>query len=148
MRVAVGADHAGFRLKTALVETLGELGHDVQDVGTFSEASVNYADYAVLVAEKVARGECDRGVILCGTGIGPCMAANKIPGIRAAVLSEPYSARMARAHNDANVLCLGGRVIGVDVARDCLLTFLQTPFEGGRHAQRLERIAELDAKRR
>jgi ribose 5-phosphate isomerase B len=148
MRVAVGADHAGFRLKTALVEILGELGHEVEDVGTFSEDSVNYADYSVMVAEKVARGECERGVIVCGTGIGPCIAANKLPGIRAAVLSEPYSARMSRAHNDANVLCLGSRVIGIDVARDCLLTFLRTPFEGGRHAQRLERIAELDAKRR
>jgi len=147
MRVAVGADHAGFRLKAALVETLNTLGHDFVDLGTFSEESVDYSHFAIAVAEKVARGECDRGLIVCGTGIGSCIAANKIRGIRAAVLSEPYSARMTRAHNDANVLCLGGRVIGVEVARDCLVAFMQTPFEGGRHAERLARIAELEARR-
>jgi ribose 5-phosphate isomerase B len=147
MRVAAGGDHAGFALKAALVQMLRELGHEAQDLGCFSEERVDYTDFAIPVAERVARGEADRGLIVCGTGIGSCIAANKIAGVRAAVLSEAYSARMTRAHNDANVLCLGARVVGLDVARDCLRTFLDTPFEGGRHAERLARIAALERGR-
>jgi len=146
MRVAVGSDHAGFRLKTALVETLRTLGHDVQDLGCHSEARVDYTDFAIPVAQRVAGGEAERGLIVCGTGIGSCIAANKVVGVRAAVLSEPTSARMTRAHNDANVLCLGERVIGVDVARECLVAFLDTPFLGGRHAERLAQIAALERR--
>jgi len=146
MRVAVGSDHAGFALKAALADNLRELGHEVLDLGCFSEEKVDYTDFAIPVAETVARGETERGLIVCGTGIGSCIAANKVAGVRAAVLSEAYSARMTRAHNDANVLCLGARVIGIDVARECLRAFLDTPFEGGRHAQRLSRIAELERR--
>ena len=144
MRIAVGADHAGFLLKANLVEMLGELGHEVTDLGCHSEDRVDYTDFAIPVAQRVARGEADRGLIICGTGVGSCIAANKVAGVRGAVLSEPYSARMTRAHNDANVLCLGARVVGIDVARDCLRAFLDTPFEGGRHSERLAKIAALE----
>ena len=146
MRIAVGSDHAGFRLKTALVEVLREWGHEVQDLGCFSEARADYTDFAIPVAQRVADGQADRGLIVCGTGVGSCIAANKVAGVRAAVLSEPTSARLTRAHNDANVLCLGERVVGVEVARECLRAFVDTPFEGGRHAERLAKIAALERR--
>jgi ribose 5-phosphate isomerase B len=144
MRVVVGSDHAGWRLKTSLVQTLRDLGHEVTDLGCHSDERVDYTDYAIPVARQVAEGRADRGLIVCGTGIGSCIAANKVAGVRAAVLSDPTSARLTRAHNDANVLCLGERVIGVEVARECLRAFLDTAFEGGRHADRLARIAALE----
>jgi ribose 5-phosphate isomerase B len=144
MRVAVGSDHAGFRLKRELADTLRSQGHEVEDLGCHSEERADYTDFAIPVARRVAAGQADRGLIVCGTGIGSCIAANKVAGVRAAVLSDPTSARLTRAHNDANVLCLGERVIGSEVARECLQVFLDTPFEGGRHAERLAKIAALE----
>lgn len=137
MKIAIGADHAGFHLKRALVE--GVLaGYEVEDHGTHSpDESVDYPRYAFSVAEAVAGGKARYGILICGTGIGMCMAASRVEGIRPALCTNVYMARMARAHNDANVLCLGGRVLGVGVAEEIVRVFLSTPFEGGRHARRL-----------
>lgn len=140
MRIAVGADHGGVALKRALVEALRAGGHDVIDLGTPDEKPCDYPGFARAVAEAVAGGRAERGVLCCGTGIGMSIAANKVRGVRAAVVSDAYGARMARAHNDANVLCLGGRVVGVELAKDCLRAFLETAFEGGRHAARVAKI--------
>lgn len=137
MRVAIGSDHAGFVYKTALIELLRELGHEVKDFGTNSEASVDYPDYIRPVAEAVARGEYDRGIVLGGSGNGEQIAANKVKGVRCALCLDVTSARLARQHNDANVLSIGERMIGLEVARDVVKTFLSTDFEGGRHARRI-----------
>ncbi|CAM3374983.1 ribose 5-phosphate isomerase B [Hydrogenibacillus schlegelii] len=149
MRVAIGADHGGVELKEVLKAFIaGELGHAVDDVGCLScgaGASVDYPDFAFPVADRVARGVADRGILICGTGIGMMIAANKVPGIRAALAHDLYSARMSRAHNDANVLTLGGRIIGPELAREIVRVWLATPFEGGRHARRLEKIAGREA---
>lgn len=144
MRIAIGADHAGYALKETLVAYMRERGLEVLDFGTHSSDSVDYPDYARAVAEAVARGNADFGVLICGTGIGMSIAANKVPGIRAAAVSDVYSARMSRAHNDANILCMGGRVVGPGLAIEILETWLRTPFEGGRHARRLEKIRQLE----
>lgn len=137
MRIAIGADHAGYHLKEALkVGILKE--HTVLDLGTDSPERTDYPLFAFRVARKVAAGEAELGILICGTGIGMCMAASRIPGIRAATCTNVYMARMARAHNDANVLCLGGRVLGVGLAEEIVRAFLTTGFEGGRHARRLE----------
>lgn len=145
MRIAIGADHAGYTLKEVLVAHLREQGVEVVDFGTHGPDSVDYPDYAHRVAEAVARGEADFGVLICGTGIGMSITANKVPGIRAAAVSDVYSAKMSRAHNDANVLCLGGRVVGPGLAIEILETWLRTPFEGGRHARRLEKIRRIES---
>jgi len=139
-RVVVGADHAGFALKEVLKADLAALGYAVEDLGTFDQASVDYPDVAGRVAEKVAR-EGVRGVLVCGTGIGVAIAANRNRAVRAAVCHDGVSARLARQHNDANVLALGARLIGEEVARDCLRVFLSTPFEGGRHARRVAKMS-------
>lgn len=144
MRIAIGADHAGYALKEVLAAYMRERGIEVIDFGTHSPDSVDYPDYARVVAEAVARGEADFGVLICGTGIGMSIAANKVPGIRAAAVSDVYSARMSRAHNDANILCMGGRVVGPGLAIEILETWLRTPFEGGRHARRVEKIRALE----
>ncbi len=141
MRIAIGSDHAGYQLKRVLVSQ-GLGGHEVIDVGTHSEESTDYPIYAFKVARLVASGEADLGVLICGTGLGMSMAASRVPGIRAALCTTEYMARMARAHNDANVLCLGGRVIGPDQALAILEAFLTTRFEGGRHARRLRLLEE------
>lgn len=141
MKVFLGADHAGFALKEVLEEALGELGHDAEDLGTHSSESVDYPDFAHRVAEAVLANEGSLGVLVCGSGIGISMAANKHPGIRAALCHEPWSAEMTRRHNDANVLCLGERVIGQGLARATLEAFLTAAFEGGRHARRVGKIA-------
>ncbi|MCL6565526.1 MAG: ribose 5-phosphate isomerase B [Acidobacteriia bacterium] len=143
-RIAIGADHAGFHLKEAVKRFLREQGYEVQDVGTDSEASVDYPDFARLVAEKVARGEADLGLLACGTGIGMAMTANKVPGIRAAVAHDAFTARLARQHNNANVLALGGRVLDEPTALAIVREFLNAQFEGGRHQRRLEKIAALE----
>lgn len=148
MRVAIGSDHAGFPLKQAILELLDELGLPYQDFGTTSESSVDYPDYGRAVAEAVARGEYDRGILICGTGIGMSIVANKVPGVRAALCHEPYSARMSRLHNNANVLAMGGRIIGPALAREVVRTFLETEFEGGRHQRRVEKIEALDGERK
>jgi ribose 5-phosphate isomerase B len=143
VRWIVGADHAGLSLKRHLVAVLRELGDEVDDVGTFDETAVDYPDRAIAVAERVARGE-GRGLLVCGTGIGMAMTANRIAGVRAAVVTDAFTARASRAHNDANVMTCGARVIGPGVAEEALRAFRATAFEGGRHARRLARIAALD----
>ncbi len=146
MKIALGADHGGVHLKDQIAKWLGELGHEALDLGTQGEASVDYPDYALKVAEAVAAGKADRGVLVCGTGQGMCMTANRVPGVRAGVVSDEFSARMIRAHNDANVLCLGERVVGPGLARSLLEAFLNTPFEGGRHEKRVQKIKEMERK--
>ncbi|MCD6541690.1 ribose 5-phosphate isomerase B [Candidatus Bipolaricaulota bacterium] len=140
MRIAIGADHAGFQLKEALIK--GVLApYEVLDLGTHSpHEPVDYPEYAFAVAEAVAGERAEYGILVCGTGIGMAMAAARIPGIRAATCTNVFMARMARAHNNANVLCLGGRVLGIGLAEEIVRVFLTTPFEGGRHARRLALI--------
>jgi ribose 5-phosphate isomerase B len=139
-RIVVGADHAGYELKTALVEALEKRGYEVRDVGTDSAESVDYPDFAHQVGEAVSSGDYPLGLLVCGSGVGMSMTANKHEGVRAVVCSEPYSAAMARCHNDANVLCLGARVVGRGLAESILDVFLHSEFEGGRHARRVGKI--------
>ena len=142
MKIALGADHAGFELKERLRHFISQLGHEVSDLGTDSQDSVDYPDYARAVASLVASGGADRGLLVCGTGTGMAIAANKVNGIRAAACNEPYSAAMARAHNDANILTLGSRVAGCGLAEEIVARFLTTDFEGGRHQVRLDKFAD------
>lgn len=142
--VAIGSDHAGYPLKEELLKVLREDGYEIKDFGTFTLESVDYPDIAVAVASAVAKGDFDKGIILCGTGIGVSIAANKVKGIRAAVTSDTFSARMSRAHNDANCICMGARVVGPGLAYDIAKTFLETDFEGGRHERRVNKINALD----
>jgi len=142
LKIAFGADHAGFELKRSLVSFVVDLGHEVEDLGTDSASSVDYPDFALAVAHAVGHGQADRGVLVCGTGQGMAMAANKVDRIRAAACSDSYSAGMARAHNDANILSLGARVVGPGLAKEILGTFLETDFEGGRHIRRLEKMPQ------
>jgi len=145
--IAVGADHAGYALKTQLVDALKDEGYSMHDFGTFSAESVDYPDIGRKVAEAVASGKHDRGILICGTGIGMTIAANKINGIRAAACSEPYSAKMARAHNDANVIGIGGRVVGLGVALDIVIAFIETAFESGpRHQRRVDKIIAMEER--
>ena len=140
LRVAIGSDHAGVKYKAALVEFMRGLGHEVLDFGTNSEESVDYPDFIRPVAEAVARGEYDRGVVLGGSGNGEAMVANKVHGVRCALCWDTTTARLAREHNDANVVSMGQRVIGVETAKDVVQVFLTTDFEGGRHVRRLEKM--------
>lgn len=144
LRVGVGSDHAGYELKEELAEALRADGHEVKDFGTFSLDSVDYPDIAKTVCGAVVAGDCDRAILVCGTGIGMSITANKIPGIRAGAASDTYSARMARAHNDANVLCMGARVVGAGLAHELASVFFSTDFEGGRHARRVDKMNALD----
>lgn len=148
MRIAIGSDHAGFHLKAELVEVLRQEGFHVDDLGTYSTESCDYPDSAKAVAEAVSDGRSDLGVLICGTGIGMSIAANKVPGIRAALCSETFSARMARAHNDANVLCLGARVVGPGLALDVVRAFVSGRFEGGRHQRRVDKIKAMERTER
>jgi len=146
MRIAVGSDHAGYALKSLLAAHLAAAGHDVLDLGTDSaEVSVDYPGYGHAVGEAVARGRAERGVCVCGTGIGIGIAANKVPGIRAAVVHDSTTAALARRHNDANVVCIGERTTGPAEAVDAIDTFFATEFEGGRHQRRVDQLAALDA---
>jgi ribose 5-phosphate isomerase B len=138
--IAIASDHGGFDLKSRLLEVLRAKGREVVDLGTSSSQSVDYPDYAVQVARGVAEGRFRAGVLICGSGIGMSIVANRIPGVRAALCTSAYMARVARAHNDANVLCLGQRVIGAGEAEDILEAFLAATFEGGRHARRVGKI--------
>ena len=147
MTIAVGADHAGWTLKESLKAWLLEHGHDVIDFGTHSPDSVDYPDYAAQVAESVAVGKVERGVLVCGTGLGMAIAANKIAGVRAVACNDLLAARMSREHNDANVLAVGGRLLGREAALEILGTWLETPFAGGRHVQRVDKIAALERRR-
>lgn len=146
LRVAIASDHGGWQLKQHIVEYLREAGVACTDLGTYSEEAVDYPDFALLVAEGVRRGDYDRGILCCGTGIGVCIAANKVPGIRAALCHDTYSARMSREHNDANILTMGQRVIGPGVAREIVKVWLATEFTGGRHACRIDKIRQIEAK--
>lgn len=143
MKIALGSDHAGFALKEGLKKYLRTQGHEVQDVGCPSEERCDYPDYAQKVARAVAQKEAERGVLVCGSGIGMCMSANKVKGIRAAVLRIEADAKLSREHNDANVACLGGRITQPDEAQKLLKVFLSTPFEGGRHTGRLAKLEKL-----
>ena len=145
MRIAVGADHAGFELKARIIERLDQDAHQVLDLGTHSTEPVDYPDYARAVAEAVLRGEADRGVLVCGSGVGACVAANKLPGIRAGLCHDTYSARQGVEHDDMNVLCLGARVIGPELALELVRTFLAARFSGEeRHRRRLAKIEALE----
>lgn len=147
-RVALGADHGGFELKERLKDFLVQEGYQVDDCGCTSTESVDYPDFAHAVAAKVASGECLRGIMVDGVGIGSVMACNKVPGVRAALCWDVTSARNAREHNDANLLTLGGQMIGLLVGRELVKTFLETEFGGGRHARRVEKIMEIEARYR
>lgn len=144
--IAIGSDHAAFEMKEIIRSYLNDQGHEVKDFGTFSKASVDYCDYGVTVAEAVTRGEYEKGIVFCGTGVGIAISANKVKGIRAVVCSEPYSAKMSRAHNDTNILALGSRVIGIEMAKMIIDIWLITDFEGGRHAARIEKISNYEKK--
>lgn len=144
MRVGVGCDHGGFDLKEAVVEVLKELQAEVVDYGTHSRDSVDYPDFGRAVAQAVRQGEVDFGVIMCGTGIGISIAANKVPGIRAALCSDPYSARMAREHNDAQILAMGARVVGPGLAQEIVRAFFSARFAGGRHERRVQKIQLIE----
>jgi ribose 5-phosphate isomerase B len=144
-RIAIGADHAGYQYKQVLAELLRDQGHEVADLGTDGPQSVDYPDFARAVAEAVARGEADRGIIVCGSAVGVCIVANKIPGIRAGVCHQPYAARQAVEHDDMNVLCLGERVIGVEVARSVTEAFMAARFlDEGRHLRRLNKVLAVE----
>ncbi|MBQ3334885.1 MAG: ribose 5-phosphate isomerase B [Eubacteriaceae bacterium] len=145
VKIVMGADHGGYLLKNVLRDYLTEQGHEVADLGCQGER-VDYPDYGQLVGEAVAAGEADYGICVCGTGIGISIAVNKIPGIRGALCTNEYEAMMTRKHNNANVLVLGGRVIGEELAKDIARVFFSTDFEGGRHQNRLDKIAAIEAK--
>jgi ribose 5-phosphate isomerase B len=145
MRIAIGADHGGYELKEQIAEFLSRQGYAFEDLGTHTLDSVDYPDFAVKVAEAVASGAFERGILVCGTGIGMSLTANKVPGIRAALCTDGFMARMARQHNDAQILCLGGRVLGVGSALEIVEIFLTAEAHGGRHARRVQKINALDA---
>ncbi|WP_395628317.1 ribose 5-phosphate isomerase B [Sphingorhabdus sp.] len=141
MRIAIASDHAALALKSALVEYLLSAGHDVSDLGPHDENSVDYPDYGYKLAAAVADGTAERGVVLCGSGIGISIAVNRNPAARAALVSEPLSARLAREHNDANVIAMGARLIGIEMAKACLDAFLTTEFGGDRHQRRVDKLS-------
>ncbi|MBM6953710.1 ribose 5-phosphate isomerase B [Enorma phocaeensis] len=144
MRVAIAADHGGFEQKEQLKAYIAELGHEVEDFGTTNEGSVDYPDYALPVAQAVSSGSADRGVLVCGTGIGMALTADKVAGVRASSITSPQFAELFRQHNNGNVVCLSGRFVDLDVNKEIVKVFLSTDFEGGRHAQRVEKIMALD----
>lgn len=146
MKIAIGCDHAGIKLKPILIDYLTKNGYEFKDFGTYTEQSCNYAEYGAQVAEAVASGEFDRGILICGTGIGMSIVANKVPGIRCAHCHDTFSAKATRQHNDSNVIAFGERVIGAELMLDIVELFLTTEFEGGRHIARLEKITEIEKK--
>ena len=146
MRIAVGSDHRGLELRAKLVGFLQELGQEVVDLGTHDQQPVDYPDIAAQVAYKVARKEVDRGILVCGTGVGMCIAANKVPGVRAAPCHDDITAEISRRHNDLNVLCLSGDLLGEKLADRLVEIWLKTPFEGGRHARRNQKIVALESR--
>lgn len=144
MKIAIGGDHAAIALKSEIKNYLDQLGHTVEDIGAFNDASTDYPLYAKEVAQRIQSQKVDCGILMCGTGIGMSIAANKFDGIRAAAVTEPYSAMSAKKHNNANVLCFGARVVGVEVAKMLVDTFLNTEYEGGRHQNRLDQIKSFE----
>lgn len=146
MKIALGSDHGGLELKNTIIEYLNEKGIEIKDFGTYTKDSCNYPKYGELVAEAVAAGEYELGILVCGTGLGISLAANKVKGIRAACVSDVFSAKMSRAHNDANILSLGERVVGKGLALEIVENWLNTEFEGGRHQARVDLITEIEVK--
>lgn len=146
MKVLVASDHGGYSLKQEILKVLKQMNIPFADLGSDSEASVDYPDYAEAVALKVSKGEADRGILVCGTGAGMAITANKFKGVRASIVSDLYTAQMTRQHNDLNVLCLGGRILSVTLACEIVKIFLVTPFEGGRHERRINKIKDLEKK--
>lgn len=146
MKIALGSDHAGLPLKIEIIKYLEAKGMEIKDCGTHTEQSCDYAGFALNVAEEVISKNCDLGILVCGTGIGISIAANKVPGVRAAVCGDTFSAHACREHNDANILALGQRVVGVGLALDIVDIFLNTKFEGGRHQRRIDGISEIEKK--
>lgn len=146
MKIAIGSDHGGYNLKEFIKKHLAEKGVETVDFGTNSADSCDYPDYAFKVAQAVAKGEYEKGILICGTGVGISIAANKVKGIRAALCSEPFSARMSREHNDSNILCMGERIVGVGLAAEIADAWLMAEFTGGRHAQRVGKILEFENK--
>jgi ribose 5-phosphate isomerase B len=140
--IAIGADHAGYPLKVSLAEELKAMGYDVLDLGTNSEVSVDYPDFGYAVAQAVVTGRADKGILICGTGVGMSIAANRHPGIRAALCTHGVIARLAREHNDANIMVLGARIVGAEIARECLRQFLSVHYAGGRHDQRVSKLGQ------
>lgn len=143
MRIAIASDHAAIAMKAALADWLRGQGHEVEDLGTDGEASVDYPDYGYKLAAHVAAGNAERGIALCGTGIGISIAVNRNPDVRCALVSEPLSATLSREHNDANILAMGARVIGIEMAKACVAAFLTTPFGGDRHVRRVAKLGKL-----
>jgi ribose 5-phosphate isomerase B len=152
MRIAVGTDHRGYSIRSKVVELVERLGHEVVDVGTYTNDAVDYPDIAAVVCHKLSHGEVDRGILICGTGLGMCIVANKFPGVRAAPCHDDLTVEMSRRHNDTNVLCLSADLLGERLIDRMIELWLSAPFEGGRHARRLEKIHQLeeqiDAERR
>ena len=146
MKIAIGCDHGAFRLKNEIIEFLNSENYEVKDFGTYSEESCDYPDIALPVAEAVVNKEYDFGILVCGTGIGIGIAANKVPGVRAALCSDTFSAHSTREHNNANILTMGQRVVGTGLALDIVKTFLNTEFEGERHQKRIDKISEIEKK--
>lgn len=146
MRIVIGSDHGGYHLKETIKSVLADFNVDIEDVGCDCTDSVDYADYALPVATKVASGEADRGILICGTGLGMSISANKVKGIRCVVVTDTFSARMSREHNNANVLALGERVTGPGLASDIVKIWLETEFAGGRHERRVNKIHNIEAK--
>jgi ribose 5-phosphate isomerase B len=144
MKIAIASDHRGFHLKEKVISLLKAKGHTVDDDGPASEASVDYPDFAALVARKVSNGEVERGILICGTGIGMAISANKFPGVRAAACADEVTAELSRRHNDLNVLCLSGDLLSSRVTERVVEIWMETEFEGGRHARRVDKIAELE----
>ena len=140
MRIAIGADHRGFSIRTKVADLLRQLGHEVEDVGTFSPEAVDYPDIAAEVAGRVSRGEVERGILVCGTGLGMCIAANKFPGVRATPCHDDLTAELSRRHNDSNILCLSADLLGERLIDRMIELWLNTPFEGGRHQRRVASI--------
>jgi ribose 5-phosphate isomerase B len=147
MRIAIASDHAALALKSALVEHMRVAGHDVNDLGPFDESSVDYPDYGYKLASAIASGEAERGVALCGSGIGISIAVNRNPAARAALVSEPLSAKLSREHNDANVIAMGARLTGIDMAKACVDVFLSTDFAGDRHTARVKKLSNPTASK-
>jgi ribose 5-phosphate isomerase B len=147
MKIGLASDHGGFELKEELKAFLITLGLEPLDMGTFNKDSVDYPDFGISVAEKVSRGELEKGILICGTGIGMSIVANKFPKIRAALVNDLYSSRCSREHNDANILIVGGRIVGKGLAKEIVKIWLETPFAGGRHKRRLEKIEALEKEK-
>src|SRR5438094_5501533 len=145
MKIAIGSDHRGYDAKRRLLPLLQQLGHEVLDLGPEGSESVDYPDFAFQVARAVGEGRVDRGILICGTGIGMCIAANKVPGVRAAPCHDSITAELSRLHNDSNILCLSADLLGEELIERMIRIWLETPFEGGRHARRVEKIMKYEA---